>query len=99
LRCIDFSGAEGAPPSSGVVSCEYFAIEKRHLYRGGRRAIQAGKPIEWMMLEGRASVTTAGYSPSLVRGDTVLLPAALKSPTVEAQSDCDWLEVTFPSRI
>jgi len=98
LQCIDFSaGRAAAAPSSGLVSCEYFCIEKRRLERGSRRAIQPGRPIVWMMLDGRATVKTAGYSDSLARGDTVLLPAALKSPAVEAQSDCDWVEVTFPS--
>ena len=30
------------------------------------------------------------------RGETVLLPAAMKNPVIKTLTDCVWLEVTFP---
>lgn len=98
LNCIDFSGKTPAPgPSTGprLAQCEYFSIEKISLAAGQQKPVASGEPIVWMVLEGSVEVggTQAG------RGDTLLIPAALKDGHVKAQADSQWLEVTFPEKL
>ncbi len=52
------------------------------------------------MLEGQAQVKVDGMKEPTVfqKGDTVLLPAAMKNPIIKTLKDCVWLEVTFPQR-
>jgi hypothetical protein len=51
------------------------------------------------MLVGQAELRVddvAGVT-TLARGETVLLPARMNRPTINAITDCIWLEVTFPA--
>ena len=58
------------------------------------------QPVVWMMLEGRAEVRVEGIKEptTLTRGETVLLPARMRKPTLKTLTDCVWLEVTFPAK-
>jgi mannose-6-phosphate isomerase len=110
LECINFDGAEPPQPArshvasyfttvSRLVSCPYFTIEKVRMTEGVEEPIPYDQPVVWMMLEGSAEARAAGVpEPTHIhRGDTVLLPAAMKQPTIKTLSDCVWLEVTFPA--
>jgi len=105
LDCIDFEGRtlphsepEDAP-SNRLVTCPYFHLEKVRMPAGTTRPLTSGRPVVWMMLSGSVRLSvTGGAEPLVVKtGETVLFPAKLDQPKVEAASDTTWLEVTFPS--
>ena len=54
--------------------------------------------VVWMMLEGQAEVRVDGLAETtpVKRGETILLPAAMKNPVIRTRTDCTWIEVTFP---
>lgn len=107
MECIDFSGKPEPRQErshvggifttvSQLVSCPYFKIEKVRFTAGVEEQVPYDEPVVWMMLEGEAELKTkGGETTTLKRGDTVLLPAAMKEPTIKTNSDCVWLEVTF----
>jgi mannose-6-phosphate isomerase len=110
LACIDFSGA--AEPQQArshtasffttvtrLVTSEFFKIEKVRFVEGVEEAVPYDQPVVWMMLEGRAELRVAGMKEpvTLTKGETVLLPAAMREPVIKTQSACSWLEVTFPT--
>jgi mannose-6-phosphate isomerase len=112
MQCIDFSHAtEAQPPRSHVagmfttvsrlVTSPYFTIEKVRFTEGVEEPVPYDEPVAWIMLEGTAEIRVQGV-PGLseptrfTRGETVLLPAAMKNPVIKTLSDCVWLEVTFP---
>src|SRR5687767_11161237 len=110
LRCIDFSGRPGPDqPRSHVagffttvtrlVSSPYFKLEKVRFVEGVEEPVPYDQPVVWVMLEGEAEVRVAGLSEPVhfKRGETVLLPAQMKQPRIKTLSDCQWLEVTFPT--
>jgi mannose-6-phosphate isomerase-like protein (cupin superfamily) len=57
------------------------------------------QPVVWMMLAGEAQVKVADLKEPIhfKRGQTVLLPATMNKPVIKTLSDCQWLEVTFPT--
>jgi len=57
------------------------------------------QPVVWMMLEGQAQIHVDGIKEPVrfARGETILLPAAMKNPVIKTLSPCVWLEVTFPT--
>ena len=109
MACIDFDArAEPEPPRSHsagmhatvsrLVDSPYFRLEKVRFGEGVEQPVPYCDPVVWMMLEGRAEVRVDGQPPTTVgKGDTVLLPAELRNPVLRTQSDCVWLEVTFPA--
>ncbi len=110
MRCIDFSGApEPKQPRSHVagffttvsrlVTSPYFKIEKVRFTEGVEEPVPYDEPVVWMMLDGHADLRVEGTrEPTHVaRGDTVLLPAVMKNPTIKTLTDCVWLEITFPT--
>jgi mannose-6-phosphate isomerase len=109
MECIDFSGKdESVQPRSHVaghfttvtrlVRSPFFQIEKVRMTEGIEEAVPYDEPVVWMMLDGRAQVRVDGLREptTLVRGDSVLLPAGMKNPMIKTLADCVWLEVTFP---
>jgi mannose-6-phosphate isomerase len=109
LACIDFSGSTETGPVrshiagphttvSRLVSCPYFTMEKVRFSEGVEQLVPYKEPVVWIMLQGMAQVKVDGYAdPTVIRkGDTVVLPAAMKNPVLRTLSDCVWLEVTFP---
>jgi mannose-6-phosphate isomerase len=109
LECIDFSRkTEPEQRRSHVgsyfttvtrlVTSPYFKLEKVRMTEGVQEAVPYDQPVVWMMLEGLAELRVdAMKEPVLLgRGDTVLLPAAMKNPMIKTTADCVWLEVTFP---
>ena len=111
LECIDFFGAAQAdPPRSHVaglfttvsrlVQCPQFTLEKVRMTEGVEEPVPYDEPVVWIMLEGEAHVRVDGIKErtTFKRGDTILLPAAMKNPVIKTVSDCVWLEVTFPTK-
>jgi mannose-6-phosphate isomerase len=111
LECIDFSHRpEPKQPRTHVAgffttvtrlcSSEFFTIEKVRFSEGVEEPVPYDQPVIWMMLEGEAQVRVDGVKEltHFKRGETVLLPAKMKNPTIKTLSDCVWLEVTFPTK-
>jgi mannose-6-phosphate isomerase len=111
MQCIDFSGDdEPAQPRSHVaglfttvsrlVTSPHFKLEKVRMTEGIEEPVPYDEPVVWIVLEGNAEVRVSGVAEPtrFGRGDTVLLPAEMKSPIIKTTSDCVWLEVTFPTR-
>ncbi len=109
LQCIDFSGKPAPQPEqthlatasttvTHLVACPYFNMDKVKLSNGVEQPVPYDDPVVWMMLEGEAEIRVDGVAEPtpLKRGETVLLPAAMKNPIIKARSDCAWIEVTFP---
>lgn len=107
LDCIDFGPPVPTPPRSHVGSVfttvtqlansPYFVLEKVRFTAGVEEAIPYDQPVVWTMLEGHAEIHVKEAEPTTLRaGETLLLPARLKSPTIRTYTDCVWLEVTFP---
>jgi mannose-6-phosphate isomerase len=109
LQCIDFSGKEPQQLRSHVagffttvsrlVTSPYFTIEKVRMTEGVEEPVPYDQPVVWIMLEGEAQIEVADVNePTRIkRGETVLLPAAMKNPIITTTADCQWLEVTFPT--
>jgi mannose-6-phosphate isomerase len=83
-----------------LVSCPYFKIEKVRFTEGVEEPIPYDEPVIWMMLEGSARVTVDRIKEpiTLGKGETVLLPAQMQNPIIKTETDCVWLEITFPTK-
>jgi len=110
LACVDFSGKpEPQQPRSHVagffttvsrlVTSDYFKLEKIRMTEGVEELVPYDEPVVWIMLQGTAElrVTDVTEPTTLTKGETVLLPARMKDPIIKTTSDCQWLEVTFPT--
>src|SRR5204862_8015336 len=111
LNCIDFSGApEPRQPRSHVAglfttvtrlaTSEFFKLEKVRFTEGVEEPVPYDEPVVWVMLEGEAEVRVEDMKEptKLTRAETVLLPAVMKNPVIRTNTDCVWLEVTFPTK-
>ncbi len=111
LECIDFANVESKPPArkhvAGVfttvtqlVEAPQFKIEKVRMSEGVEQAIPYDQPVVWMMLQGEVSIRVNNIDVPVLakRGTTVLLPAKMTEPFVQAMTDSSWLEVTFPNK-
>ena len=110
LECIDFDSPSPPPmqtPShvgsvwtaaTRLVTCPSFKIERVRLDEGTEQPIPFDGPVVWIVLEGRGEIEwQTGAEPiAFKRGDTVLLPAALKKATVRIAQASQCLEVTVP---
>jgi mannose-6-phosphate isomerase len=112
LQCIDFSGrpeekqvrshvAGYFTTVSRLVTCPYFKLEKVRMTEGVEEPVPYDQPVVWIMLSGDAEVRVGSMSEPthFTRGDTVLLPATMNKPIIKTLSDCQWLEVTFPTAL
>ena len=100
-RCAGQAGADVHDESvSRLVASPYFHMERARLPAGERRKIAMNGPSVWIMLEGEAEATSDGAAEPtfMVKGDTILFPAAIRNPVVTTRADSLWLHVTFPTR-
>ena len=110
MQCIDFDKKTPPEPPrkhvagphstvSRLVTSPYFTIEKVRFSEGVEQPVPFKEPVVWIMLDGTAQVKVDGYAEptGVKKGQTVLLPASMKNPSLKTLSDCTWLEVTFPS--
>jgi mannose-6-phosphate isomerase len=83
-----------------LVSCPYFKLEKVRFTEGVEEPIPYDEPVIWMMLEGQARVTVDRIKEPVMlsKGETILLPAQMQNPIIKTETDCIWLEVTFPTK-
>jgi mannose-6-phosphate isomerase len=109
MECIDFSGrpdpkqprstVSGAHSTvSRLVTSNYFKLEKLCMRAGVDQPLPYDQPVVWTMLAGDAELRVDGLPEPVTvgRGETVLLPARMKSPAIRTLGACEWLEVTFP---
>src|SRR5207248_8255011 len=83
-----------------LVNCPYFKLEKVRFTEGVEEPIPYDEAVIWMMLEGSAKVTVDGMKEltRLTKGETILLPAQMQNPIIKTETDCVWLEITFPTK-
>ncbi len=111
LACIDFSGKPVTKQKRShvaglfttvtqLVSCEYFKLEKVRFTEGVEEPVPYDVPVVWIMLSGSAQIKVDGVDEvtHLTPGQTFLLPARMKNPIIKTTTDCQWLEVTFPTQ-
>jgi len=110
LECIAFDRTERRQKRSHVadawrtvtqlVACESFVLQKVRTVEGVVQPIADGTMMVWIVLAGRGRLrqTSDGLEVPFAPGEVVLLPAATRQVHVTTESDCEWLEVTVPSR-
>lgn len=109
LACIDFDRPD--PPAqvrshtagyfttvSRLAACPFFTIEKVRFTEGIDEMIPYDQPVVWMILEGHGQILVDGPHDTVAfsRGETLLLPAGMQNPRLRTDTDCVWLEITFP---
>ncbi len=108
LECIDFDAREEPQKRAHIgglhttvtslVTSPYFNLEKVRFTQGVQQELPFDRPVIWIVLDGQAQLTCKGVEPTDFRiGDTLLLPAGMKNPVLKTLTDCNWLEVTFPT--
>ncbi len=83
---------------TSLVRCDSFVIERVRMVGGVDQEILTEEFVIWIVLEGRGSVACAGCDGPVEfqRGDTLLIPAALKGGRVRTLENSMWLEVKVP---
>jgi len=83
---------------TSLIRCPSFTVERVRMVDGVEQPIPHAEMVIWMILEGRGDVRCGDLKEPLgfARGDTVLLPAAMRDGIVRALENCMWLEVTVP---
>src|SRR5437588_6254265 len=100
MQCIDFSARPDASPPrekprglfptmNRLATSPYFTIDKVRISEGIEKKIPYTEPVIWIMLDGSAQVKVDGVKDPLrfTRGETILLPAAMKNPVLKASGD------------
>ena len=104
LKCIRFDDPDAPPPGAAgetLVATEFFTVAIRSAE--GSAILPGGRCAALMFLEGAGGATIrhggkVEPATTVRSGDTVLLPAALTTPTLQTPGRCTWLEVTLPER-
>ncbi|MEK6677273.1 MAG: type I phosphomannose isomerase catalytic subunit [Planctomycetota bacterium] len=83
---------------TNLVRCNAFVMERVRMVAGVDQELPFSEMMIWMVLEGRVSLSFSGAgSPMEFRpGDTVLLPAGLRSGRVRSVEPSMWLEISVP---
>ena len=83
-----------------LVTCEYFTLERIKMVQDYQQDIPYSEPVIWIVLEGQGVIQCdspgAAATTAFTRGDTLLLPAAMKNAKVKTITDCAWLEARMP---
>jgi len=103
LECIDFNTPAPAPVTnhadddSMMVRSPFFEMKRGTMPERSTHELPSGAMRILMMLEGQAIIRSGSTDEcSIIRGETVLLPAALKQPVLRSTNACSWLEITVP---
>ncbi len=103
MQCIHFEPAAETPPGADgdvLLRTDYFTVVRRRLSGGQSAQLPAGRCSALMVLEASGTLQIhggAGANPvSLRPGQTVLLPAGLEAPSLQAGKDALCLEVLLP---
>lgn len=110
LECIDFSSdamryhvppaaeddrQDHADDGTTIVTAPQFTL-RRHAARAGEKvAVAAGELRVYLFVEGTGTVGSGKGQIEFTRGETVLIPASAVG-TIEARTDCRWLEARLP---
>lgn len=91
-------GTEFAGGGDGVAAvAPQFTISRWSAHEGVRTPLAASAPSVLIIIEGEGGIVGEGFNEvNFHRGDTLLIPADLAGPQLDPQTDCQWLEVTFP---
>jgi mannose-6-phosphate isomerase len=106
LEAIDFDGGVETQPAAtagagdGIVAvAPQFTLSRWSAHEGMRTPLAAGVASVLIILEGGGGIVGEDFSEVPFRkGDTLLIPADLVGQQLDPESDCRWLEVTFPKR-
>jgi mannose-6-phosphate isomerase len=89
-----------------LVVCEFFRMDRYAVRAGETDQLTHDQPTLWMVLSGEGRITCDTPAPGSPSGDTtvtpfgkgqtLLLPPNLPGATVSTETDCVWIEVTFP---
>ena len=105
MDVIDFENPDAdLPPASeaggdGVIAlAPQFTMSKWSASQGQRKPLAAGSPSVLMILSGEGGIVGEGFAEArFTKGDTLLIPADLSGQQIDPETDCEWIEVTFPS--
>jgi mannose-6-phosphate isomerase len=80
-----------------LVICDFFRIDEMRVHAGETLDTPAREPLVWIVLDGEGVIkSNNGSAPvEFRRGETLLLPAALRCKVTTSQPSI-WLEVSFP---
>ncbi|MGC6431062.1 MAG: type I phosphomannose isomerase catalytic subunit [Jejuia sp.] len=78
--------------SNGMVSCPYFDTSYLHVTKTLEKQNDKDSFFIYMCVDGEAKFTANGVTEEVKKGETVLLPAAIKAYTIDAK-DAKLLEV------
>jgi len=100
LQCIDFSPIDPAEyrprdVSAPLVACPYFQMRRFALKPNQQSAVKTRGPLVLIVAEGEAVIQGGGEPVPAVKGEVVLLPAALEGVWLSSRGGSTWLEVSF----
>ena len=106
IQCIHFEPADDQVPGAAgqtLLVTEFFAVARRSADAGADPALPKGRCTALMILAADRPVVirhAGAIEPAVTAGpgDTVLLPADLDTPSLEASAPATWLEITLPLR-
>ena len=106
MQCIRLGLTGDTAPGAGgqtLLATEFFTVKLRSAESLAAERLPAGRCTALMVLHvaGQAEVRHGGSVEPAVpvrAGDTLLLPAALPSPTMIVRGTARWLEITLPER-
>jgi len=99
LQCIRPDLSTDPPGAGGdvLLRTPYFDVARRNV--AGRQRLEGGSLRAWMVLDGAGTVADSAGGPEvqLSPGDSVVLPAGLAEPVLEAGEGMSYLEITLPA--
>jgi len=83
---------------TSLIRCDDFVIERVRIVEGMEQPIPHQEMVIWIVLEGKGTIRwkSAREPFPFSKGDTVLIPAAIREGHVRIEEECMWLEVTLP---
>ncbi len=80
-----------------LVACEKFVVNRWNLPPAGRRLVTDDRFRLLSVISGQMSVTGDPCGQPLMRGQTVLIPAAVGSVELDGDPACQFLEISVPA--
>lgn len=81
-----------------LLACQSFLVSRVRTSSGVAQPLPHGEMFVWIVLAGRGAFVRGPARHEFGPGDVVLVPAEQGGTRLEAQDDCDALEVTVPIR-